>query len=348
MNLPRIVIGVDTHAETHVAVALDELGRRIGSLVVPADLAGYRRLLTWSRSLGSLEVAGVEGTGSYGAGLSRFLRSQSISVVEVSRPNRQHTRRHGKSDPADAESAARSVLSGVSLQPKTADSHVESIRTLKYVRSSAIKCRTQAANQIHALLITAPDELRQNLRHLPMKTLLLRAGRFRISGYADPTNATKLCLKFLSRRHRSLTDQISALDKTILLAVESACPSLLQLHGIGPDTASSLLTAIGDNPDRLRTEGSFAHLCGVAPVAASSGKTVRHRLNRGGNRDANRALHVVALVRMSHDSRTKRYVAKRIAEGKTKKEVIRCLKRYIAREVYKVVTTSSKNIQNSS
>lgn len=334
----RIVLGVDTHAQSHVAVALDTFGRDLGSLSFPANSQGYAELLSWSRSLGNLDRIGVEGTGSYGAGLSRFLLARGFSVVEVSRPSRLHTRRHGKSDPSDALAAARTVLSGETFQPKSGDSYVECIRLLRHVRASAVKSRTQATNQIHALLVTSPDDLRQSLRKLPFKTLLVRAMRFRVSGELTPNNAAKLSLKMLAYRYRYLTEEINALNGELRSAVEKASPELLSLEGVGVDTASTLLTAIGDNPHRLRSESSFAHLCGVAPLPASSGKTVRHRLNRGGNRDANRALHFIALTRMYRDDRTKNYVTRRTSEGKSKKEVIRCLKRYIAREIYKVLT----------
>jgi len=334
-----VFLGVDTHSEAHVAVALDGAGGRLGELVVPNDRAGYARLWDWAMSLGILVAAGVEGTGSYGAGLSRFLRARGASVQEVNRTSRQHRRRHGKHDAGDAEAAARQVLSGTAAgEPKGADGAAESLRALRVARRSAVKAKTQAANQLHALLSTAPDELREGLRGLPTKHLAAKASRFRCgAGPVDPARATKLAMRSVARRHQALSGEIAELDAHIEALVEEAAPELVALEGVGPDTAAALLIAAGDNPERLKSEASFAHLCGTAPVPASSGKVVRHRLNPGGNRDANRALHVVALNRLRRDPRTQEYLARRTAEGKSKKEALRCLKRYIARETYRAV-----------
>ncbi len=334
-----IFLGVDTHSQTHVAVALDGAGRRLGELAIANDRGGYAELLDWALGFGVVIAAGVEGTGSYGAGLSRFLRAKGASVLEVNRTSRQHRRRYGKHDAADAEAAARQVLSGTaSGEPKGADGAAESLRALRVARRSAVKARTQAANQLHALLSTAPDELREVLGGLVTKHLAAKASRFRCgAGLVDPTAATKLAMRSVARRYRGLSEEIAGLDAHIELLVEEAAPELVALDGVGPDSAATLLIAAGDNPERLKSEASFAHLCGTAPVPASSGKVVRHRLNPGGNRDANRALHVVALNRLRRDPRTQEYVAKRTAEGKSKKEAMRCLKRYIARETYRAV-----------
>ncbi len=335
----RVTLGIDTHKDNHVAIALDQHGRKLGSPSFPSTSSGNNQLLTWSSSLGRIHAAGVEGTGSYGASIARFLRSKDITVVEVLRPNRQHRRSVGKSDPTDAESAARSVLAGTYIgTPKSYDGHVEMLRTLIVVRRSALKARTQIANQLHALLVTAPDELRFQLSPLPISALTARCSRFRIcEPLQTPLEGYRLALKVLSKRHRYISTETSALQANISAVVRNASPDLLSVYGVGPDTAASVLLAVGDNPQRLYSESSFAHLCGAAPIPASSGKITRHRLNRGGNRDANRALHIIALARMSGDPRTKAYVAKRTADGKSKKEIIRCLKRYICREIYKVL-----------
>ncbi len=334
-----VFVGVDTHSDAHVAVALDGTGRRLGELAITNDRSGYARLWDWALRFGVLVAAGVEGTGSYGAGLSRFLRARGVSVLEVNRTSRQHRRRHGKHDAADAEAAARQVLAGTaSGEPKGADGAAESLRALRIARRSAVKARTQAANQLHALLSTAPDGLREGLRGLPAKHLARKAARFRCgAGPADPAAATKLAMRSVARRYRDLSEEIAALDAHIEALVGEAAPELVALDGVGPDTAAALLIAAGDNPERLRSEAAFAHLCGTAPVSASSGKVVRHRLNPGGNRDVNRALHVVALNRLRRDERTRVYVAKRTSEGKTKREAMRCLKRYIARETYRAL-----------
>ena len=255
------------------------------------------------------------------------------------RTSRQHRRRHGKHDAGDAEAAARAVMAGTaSGEPKGADGAAESLRALRVARRSAVKAKTQASNQLHALLSTAPDGLREGLLGLPTKHLAGKASRFRCGATpADPTAATRFAMRSVARRYRDLSEEIAEPDARIRLLVEEAAPELTALDGVGPDTAASLLVAAGDNPERLESEAAFAHLCGAAPVPASSGKTVRHRLNPSGNRDANRALHVVALNRLRRDPRTQGYVARRTAEGKTKKEAMRCLKRYIARETYRAI-----------
>ena len=334
-----VIVGVDTHADVHVGVALDGFGRRLGHKSVPSTEAGYAALVTWAEKFGTLERAGVEGSGSFGVGLTRFLRARGVEVVEVNRPNRQHRRKFGKHDSADAEAAARALQAETATgEPKSADGPAEMVRTLHVVRRSALKARTQAANQLRALLVTAPEELRAQLRGLSTPKLVAAAARFRPGDPKDLRGATKLAMRSLARRHRRLSEEIAELDEQIARLVSEAVPALAALRGVGTDTAASLLVAVGDNPERLKSEASFAHLCGVAPVPASSGKTVRHRLNRGGNRDANRALHVLALGRMSWDERTREYVARRTAEGKSKREILRCLKRYVAREVYRILT----------
>ena len=334
-----VILGVDTHADAHVAVALDGLGRRISHKTVPSTEAGYAALVAWAEEFGALGRVGVEGSGSFGVGLVRFLRARGVQVVEVNRPNRQHRRRFGKHDTADAEAAARALQADiVTGEPKSVDCPAEMVRALHVARRSAVKARTQAANQLHALLVTAPEELRAELRGLSTPKLVAAAARFRPGGLPkDLRAATKLAMRSVARRHRRLSEEIAELEGQIGQLVSDAVPALAALRGVGTDTAASLLVAVGDNPQRLKSEASFACLCGVAPVAASSGKTVRHHLNRGGNRDANRALHVLALGRMSWDERTREYVARRTAEGKSKREIMRCLKRYAAREVYRIL-----------
>jgi transposase len=340
-----ITLGVDTHKDAHVAVALDGLGRRRGTLSIPTTPEGYKKLVDWANEFGRLEHVGVEGTGSFGAGLTRFLKGRGIRVSEVIRPKRRDQYRSGKSDPIDAESAARSVLAGTAIgQPKDTDGEVEMIRALRVTRRSAVKARAQAANQMQALLVTAPEGLKSKLWGLSTATLVEKASRLRPGATpSDVEAATKLALRSVARRYQHLSEEIGELDQQLNRLVREVAPELVAVEGIGTDTAASLLIAAGDNPKRLRDEAAFAHLCGAAPIPASSGKTVRHRLNRHGNRDANRALYVIAVCRMSHDERTRAYVAKRTAEGKSKKEIIRCLKRYIAREVYRVLASLSLN-----
>lgn len=347
---PLVVLGVDTHADVHVAVALDGLGRRLGGKTVPTTEAGYAALLAWAEGFGTLDRIGVEGSGSFGVGLTRFLRTRGVDVVDkVNRPNRQHRRKFGKHDTADAEAAARAVQANTATgEPKAADGMVEMVRALRVVRRSAVKARTQAANQLRALLVTAPEELRAKLRGLSATKLVATASRFRPGTLTDDlAAATKLAMRSVARRHRRLSEEIAELDKQLARLVAEAAPALGSLRGVGTDTAAALLIAAGDNPERLKSEAAFAHLCGVAPIQASSGRIRRHRLNRGGNRDANRALYVIALGRMSWDERTREYVAKRTAEGKSKRDVIRCLKRFIAREIYRILTAPTTTLSPS-
>jgi len=336
------ILGVDTHLDFHVAVAIDHLGRRLGEASVPTTVKGHERLLRWAERFGPVRCVGVEGTSSYGAGLARHLGAKGIDVLEVERPERRRrgSRRNlKKSDPCDAEAAARAVLAGESSGvPKSGDGTVEMIRTLRAARRSAIKARTQAANQLKGLRVTAPEQLRQRLRELSTKEFISVAARFRLGDDPrDVPTATKFALRSVARRYEALSAEIADLDAHLDRLVAQAAPELVSLPGIGTDSAATLLVVAGDNPQRLGSEASFASLCGVAPIEASSGKIVRHRLNRGGNREANRALYMICLARMRRDRRTKEYVARRTQEGKSKREIIRCLKRYVAREVYRLL-----------
>jgi transposase len=336
-----VTVGVDTHSDIHVAVALDQLGRRLGTTTIPTTPEGYRQLESWARQFGQVDAFGIEGTGSWGAGLVRLLRGHDYRLVEVNRPDRGARHRQGKNDPLDAEAAARAVLAGTATaQPKAGEGLVEMIRALQVVRRSAQKARSQAANQLRALLVTAPAELREQLRSTTLVELVRIASRWRTGATPDThLLVTKHALRSLARRHQQLTEEIRDLDAQLGRLVQQAAPQLLAVKGLGPLTCAALLVAVGDHPERMRTESAFAHLCGVAPLPASSGKTSRHRLNRGGDRQANYALYILAVTRMAWDSRTRAYVARRQADGKTTKEIIRCLKRHIAREIYRLLTT---------
>lgn len=332
--------GIDTHKDTHVAAALDELGRVLGTEAFPATPAGYRALNRWLCGFGTVSAVGVEGTGAWGAGLARYLAAQAVEVIEVTRPNRQHRRRHAKSDPADAIGAARAVQSlEADGTPKAATGSVEAIRLLQVARRSAIKARTQASNQIHALLVTAPEDLRASFDGLTTPKIVERAARLRPTNIDTPTGAAKLALVTLARRWLALTNELAGLDAHLEELTTTCAPSLVALNGVGTQTAATLLTTAGDNPDRLSSERSFAALCGVSPRDASSGRQRRHRLNRGGDRHANAALYIIVLSRLRWDPTTQAYMARRLAEGKTRKEVIRCLKRYVLREVHAAITT---------
>jgi transposase len=299
-NARRVTGGVDTHKDAHLAAALDELGRVLGSEVFPATPAGYRRLLRWLRAFGEVVAVGVEGTGSWGAGLARFLTAEGVRVIEVTRPNRQHRRRHGKSDPADAIGAARAVLAGeASGTPKSQTGTVEAIRLLRVARRSAVKARTQAANQLHAVIDTAPAELRQRLGSVNTEQIVALASRFHRRHPATPTEAAKLTLQVIARRWQALDDEIAMLDAHLDELTAEAAPTPRAINGVGPQNAAALLAATGDNPDRLRSAASSAALCGTSPIDASSGRQQRHRLNRGADRQANCALHYIVMSRHS-------------------------------------------------
>jgi transposase len=342
-----IVGGVDTHKDTHTAAALSATGQVLGTQSFPTTRAGYRALLRWLQGHGAVQAVGVEGTGSYGAGLSRFLQAEQVLVQEVLRPNRQQRRRQGKSDPVDAVAAARAVLAGEAAgPPKGQDGLAECLRLLRLARRSASKARTQAANQLHALRETAPEELRAVLRGLAVPHLAARAGRFRSTVPSSPLAAARYSLKLVAQRWSALSREIQQVDREIAALVQALAPELLAVSGVGPETAATLLVAAGDSPERLRSEAGFAALCGVSPVEASSGRQQRHRLNRGGNREANRALWVVALSRLRHDARTQAYRARRTAQGLSPKEILRCLKRYLARELYPLLLTALRRQQS--
>jgi transposase len=327
--------GVDTHADVHVAAALDPVGGLLGVGEFPATPAGYARLLDWLGGFGTVCLVGIEGTGSYGAGLSRHVTRAGVRVVEVDRSDRQDRRRQGKSDPLDAVSAARAAQSGRARgAPKGRDGTVEAVRALMVAKRSARSARTQTINQARALVLTGPADLRTRFaRHtvaaLVAQTATLRPRPGDVVGYA-----TRVALRELGRRAEFLASQLGRLDELIVPLVAGHAPGLLALYGIGPDTAALLLIAAGDHPERLRSEAAWAHLCAAAPIPASSGKVTRHRLNPGGDREANHALWRIVITRMSSHPPTRAYAERRSSEGLSKKEIIRCLKRYVAREVY--------------
>lgn len=340
----EVIGGIDTHGDTHHAAVIDRLGRHLADKEFPANGAGYRSLERWLRSHGIVVAIGIEGTGAYGAELARTLAQADLKIVEVDRPDRKSRRMNGKSDPIDAYAAATAVTSGRATgTPKTRTGIVEAIRALRVPRRSAVKARTQAINQARQLLVTAPEALRAALRNRSANDLARTCARLRPADLTDPTNATKDALRRLGRRILALNEEIEELNSTLKDLTARAAPDLLALKGVGPDVAGQLLVTAGDNPDRLRSEAAFAHLCGVAPLPASSGRTDRHRLNRGGDRAANHALHTIVLCRMRYDPRTRAYVERRTEEGLAKKDIMRCLKRYIAREVYKILTVPKRS-----
>lgn len=350
-----LVGGVDTHADTHTAAVLDATGQLMGHATFAADPAGYSQLWTWMAAFTAnsrtVTRVGVEGTGAYGVGLTRHLQAVGVEVVEVDRSDRKARRFAGKADPLDAEAAARAVLAGVRTGiPKTKGSGVEALRVLRVARRSAVSQRADVVRQIKTLLVTAPDCLRGRLRTLTTGKLItacagLRAG---LGGTRTPTPhglldgagvlaATKIALRSLGRRYQTLSVEVTELEKLIEPLVAELNPALLALPGVGPDSAGQLMVTAGANAERVHSEGALAMLAGVAPIPASSGKTRRHRLNRGGDRQANAAVHRVVITRLRHDERTKAYMTRRTSEGLSRPEVIRCLKRHVIREIYRAL-----------
>ena len=338
MSIVRSVVGgVDTHADAHVAAAIDSHGGLLGIESFPADNAGFEALLGWLAGFGPLDKVGVEGTGSWGVGLSRFLADAGVEVVEVDRPNRQTRRKVGKSDPTDAVAAARAALSGAaSVIPKSRNGPVEQMRVLLVARRSARQQRIQTLNQLRHVMFTAPETIRSRFKDRYKTGLVTEAAAMRPRKGPDPILfTTNTVIRDLARRIQSLNTEMRRIDAALNELLTATAPSLLDLYGVGVDTAASLLVAAGDNPDRLSSESSWAHLCGVAPLPASSGKVTRYRLNRGGNRQANAALHRIVLTRMSSHDETRSYVTRRRTEGKNTAEIMRCLKRYVARQTFK-------------
>jgi transposase len=330
--------GVDTHLDVHVAAALDANGGLLGVESFATTPEGFTALYRWLASFGPVARVGVEGTGAYGAGLARHLRRAGIEVIEVDRPNRQLRRVAGKSDTVDAVEAARAVLSGRARGvAKTADGNVEAMRALLIAKRSGREARITCLNQLRHLGFSAPDELREGFRGVPRTQLADVAAALRPRLNSDPvTYATKLAMRALARRVLSAVEDTDHIDTVLAHLVTATAPGLLELYGVGIDTAAILLVAAGDNADRLHSEAAWAHLCGVAPLPATSGKmTQRHRLNRGGNRQANHALWRIVFTRMSSESRTRAYVTRRLDEGLSKPEIMRVLKRYVARETYR-------------
>ena len=333
-----VIGGVDTHSRTHHAVALDNRGERLGDAEFPATARGYRELHQWLEAFATIAV---EGTSSYGAGLTRWLLAQGLDVREVNQPHRHTRRRQGKSDPIDAEAAARQVLAGTAQAlPKATNGVVESIRTLANARSAAVKARSAALLQVRDLITTAPAELREALPQQTLPAKARQCARFRPdrARLDQPLQAAKLALRSVAHHVAELDREVADLDQALRSLVERVAPGSLALPGVDIVNAAQLLVTAGENIGRLPSEAAFARLCGAAPLEASSGRTQRHRLNPGGDRQANSALYRIVLVRLRYCARTRAYTAKRTAEGKSKREIIRCLKRYVARQLYRTLT----------
>ncbi len=345
----EMVLGVDTHKDVHVAAAVNIHGVLLDSRSFPTTAEGYQAMLDWALALGPIRRAGVEGTHSYGAALTRHLLTAGIGVIEVNQPDKAHRRRRGKTDAIDAEAAARAVLSGrATALAKAGDGHVERVRLFKLAKASATKSRVQAINQLKAVLVGADPALRDSMTGLSNPKLIRRCADLEPGQPDTPAAAAAYTLRLLARRIIELTREVEDLNQRITEAINAHTPELLQRYGVGPDTAAALLLAAGDNPQRLTSEASFAALCGVSPIEMSSGKTQRRRLNRGGDRQANSALYMIVIARLRWDLRTRAYIDRRVSEGKTRREAIRCLKRYVARELYDLIARTPQPASRTS
>jgi transposase len=333
------VLGVDTHQGSHALAVVDaRVGLTVGQLRVAANRAGYRQLLRFARRQAPGRRAfALEGSGSYGAGLCRSLQAAGERVYEIERPARQGQRGRLKSDPLDAEQAARSLLSGVSGGDPRAGAEREALRALLVAREGAVMAATQATNELRALILTAPEQLRERLQGLPPAALIKGCRGLRPDRCSDPARqGISLALRSLAERLRALRAEARLLERELDTRIKRLAPQLLTQPGVGPISAAAILIA-WSHPGRIRSEAAFARLAGAAPIPASSGKTIRHRLDRGGDRRLNRALHTIVLSRRRNDPHTRAYINRRTSNGKTTREAVRCLKRYLARSLYRLL-----------
>jgi transposase len=339
----RIVVGVDTHKYAHVAVAIDQVGTRLAEITISVDRVGYEQLEHWARQHGEKIRFGIEGTGSYGAGLASFLRRRGHRVVEVNRPDRRLRHLHGKNDSLDAESAARAVLAGTATAvSKSADGTVEMIRQVKIAKDTAVTARSQAMITLKTVVVTAPADLREKLEPLRDAQLIQTCRQLTYESMSGPADATRYTLRCLAERYGDLDREARLHDRILQTLTQRVAPELTSRFGIGADSAAEVMLVVGDNPARIRSEAALAKLAGACPLPASSGKTTRYRLNRGGHRQANAALHRIIVARMRFHQPTMDYVARRTAEGKTTREIMRCLKRLLVRDIYQIIVAPHK------
>lgn len=346
----HVIGGVDKHKDLHVAAIVDYRDRVLGTESFPTTRHGYRLMLAWMRSFGDLQRAGIECSGSYGAGLLRYMQTAGVEILEVTAPDKLDRRRRGKNDDFDAESAAHAAFARRhTVTPRSRDGMLESLRVLRVCRKTAIQARRIALQLIQMTIVCALDKVRDQLRSMTRMQLIrkLAAARPDLTAFRQVEEAYRISLMSLARRYLELHDEIADLDDMIEAIVKDLAPELLAQTAIGVNSAAQLLLTAADNSDRLKSETSFAALFGVSPVPVSSGKTVRHRLNRCGDRAANSAIHIIAIGRLRLEARTQDYVARRITTGNSKLEAIRCLKRYIAREVFAILMRRYREINQS-
>lgn len=340
----HVVIGVDTHKYIHVAAVMDSIGGILTTLKIATDVAGYNQLLEWAAGFGKTIAFGIEGTGSYGAGLTSFLRRNDHKVIEVSRPDRRLRRLNGKSTRWMLRTLPEGVLAGfATATPKSADGAVEMIRQLKVAHDTAVKDRTGAMITLKAMLIHASEDLRRETAGKTQKMIARHCAVLRPRGLNTPEDANRHVLRSIAKRWMTFNDEIIELEEMIKDLVAQRAPHLLERFRIGVDTAAEILIVAGDNPERIRNEAAFAKLAGISPIPAGSGMTSgKHRINQGGHRQLNAAIYRTVIVRMRFHEPTIAYVARRTAEGKSKRDIIRCLKRYVIREVYHLVKTDPR------
>lgn len=328
----RIYAGVDTHTDTHTVALVDEYGKPFGTGTFPTSPEGYEALIGMLPGPAEVAAIGVEGTNSFGAALARRLTAAGYEVREVLRPKRSVRRRDGKSDPIDAVTAARSVLADDDAgTPKSSDGWVEALRNLNAERSRLVSAMTMLSNSTQGLLVTAPEPIRERYRGIRSEARMTRLASCRPAG-GLVERGVLTALKAAGKAWKALKEQTDVLERAMRAILEEHARPLLDIYRASTVVAATLAIVAGDNPERIRGEAVFAKLCGVCPLPASSGRTNRHRLNRGGNRQGNMALHRIAIVRLRHHQPTRDYMARKTGEGKSKLEVIRCLKRFIARE----------------
>ncbi|MDQ2915408.1 MAG: IS110 family transposase [Chloroflexota bacterium] len=337
------VVGVDTHRDEHVlAVVVAATGVVVAQRSVRASGRGYAEALRFAAEHAvAARVWAVEGAGHYGAGLARFLSGRGETVLEIGRGRRDERRLRGKDDSLDATRAARTALASETLTLPRAGQRREALRLLLLARRSAVDVRRQALVQLRSVIVTCPDGLREELRGLPVQSLIKRCSRLRRSTSRTPDElAATLVLRSLAQRVKAVTTEAAELEAEILAHVRALAPQLLNERGVGPIVAAQLIIA-WSHPGRVRSEAAFARLAGVAPIPASSGQTVRHRLSRGGDRQLNRALHTVILQRRQHDPATKAYIERRVSEGKSRRDAVRLLKRSLARHLYRILNNQT-------
>ena len=333
-----VVVGVDTHKHSHTAALVAPSGAEMRSTTVATTTKGYKELVELVAAWPQARRAwAIEGVSSYGAGLCRLLARLGERVIEIDHPARPARRNGSKSDTLDAVRAAREALARPVLGEPRRGADRDALRVLHVTRESAVHARTQAINAVHALVVTAPDAVRDGLRDLTTSMMLRRCATMRLRAeWPVDVHATVTALRSSARRALALEQEADELQRAITTIVERVAPALVAQPGVGPITAAVIFCA-WSHPGRCRSEAAFATLAGVAPIPASSGLTVRYRLNRCGDRQLNRALHTIVTTRLRIDPATADYVSRRTAEGKSRPEIRRCLKRYIARDLYRLL-----------